>query len=167
MEFGLLCRVTLHIPHIGPNAKTIFSPLHAHVCSASLFITCFIYSQYVKAWLCDISVWVSFKRTVFSVLNSTKQLAVCFLPRGRCFCLSSRLKYCDSLKEKYVVSTCMAWAVEQVKRQGPVLHNKSQEEQNRVRVTSTRAALRYCLRWCAPSPHNSWTGFAHPCRIRS
>ena len=66
------------------------------------------------------------KELVFlSVFNSTKQLAVGFPPCGGCLCLSSRLKYCDRLK-KYVVSTCMARAVEQLRSQGPLLCNKSQ-----------------------------------------
>lgn len=100
MEFGLLCRTTLHISLVGPNAKTVISPLHAHVCPASLFITCLIYSYYVKARLRGISVEVSFKSTGFSMCFEQYQATCCLLPPcGRRFWLSSRLKYCDTLEK--------------------------------------------------------------------
>lgn len=115
IEFSLLCRVTLHIPHVGPNAKTVFSPLHAIVLPVFSLLASFTHNMSKPNSVTFQSEYLLKELFFLSVLNSTKQLAVCFPPCGKRFCLSSRVEYCDRLKEKYVVSTCMAQAVEQVK----------------------------------------------------
>lgn len=117
---------SLHFPHLGPNGKTIFAPLHAHVCSFRYLLH--FLTKWQSSTLQHFSLSI-FYRTGFSVLNSTKQFAVCFPPCGKHFCLSSRLR------EKCVISIHMSGAVEQVK-QGPMLCNKSQPGENLYRTRS-------------------------------
>lgn len=99
-----------------------------------------------------------------SGLNRTEQPAGCFPLCGRHFCPLSRLKYSDRLKEKWVISRCVAGAVEQGKWQGPELCNRSQQGQSRA-AEPPLSDLPWEAVWAAVHesvslPHSPQTGFS-------
>lgn len=129
MEFGLLCRMTLHISHVG-HAKTIFSPLHAHVCSASLCITCFIYNM-SKLNSVTFQSEYHLKELFFSSTVQSNLLFVSLPVTSASDFLADLNTVIDGRKNMLFPHLHMVWAVEQVNWQGPMLCNESQQGQNR------------------------------------